>query len=185
VKTKDKRKPKRKRGQTMQTIDFLTPLSVEECMEHLESGHFPLKRWLIILNVDEDFQFSIGLVENINRVGFSYPQLQNPAPVWVEGSLTEQTNGLTHLTGRLQSESIYSTISSRWIRLAEISLIVFIVFVVSRQFILGYDHAPLTFFALIMAMAYLFFKAEEIRARRLARTLLAWLEDRLDVQRTK
>ena len=77
------------------------------------------------------------------------------------------------------------TIPIRWMRLAEISVIAFVVFVLYRQFILGYDHMGLAFLALIVGMFYAFFKAEELRARRLARTLLAWLENRLDVQRTK
>jgi hypothetical protein len=85
VKTKDKRKPKRTRGQTMQKIDFLTPLSVDECVEHLKSGRSPLDNWQMGLSTDDVSQFIIGFVDNI-CVGHH----QITAPVWIEGSLTEQ-----------------------------------------------------------------------------------------------
>ena len=65
--TKKLRKQKRKRGHSVQEIEFLTPLSVRECMEHLESGRSPFKHWAVKPQEFSD-QFAVYLVNNYSAL---------------------------------------------------------------------------------------------------------------------
>jgi hypothetical protein len=181
VNYRSERKPKRKRGQTVQAIDFLTPLSVDECIQHLESGRFPLDRWSIKSLVVGD-QFVVYLVNNYIMNHRSSRAIQNSCPLWIEGDLTEDANGLTRVKAAIQREQVYPA----WaVRAFEVVITVSLAWMV-RLFLIGDALGTGALFtAILIGTPYVLLKAEELRARRLARTLLPWLEDRLDVQRTK
>lgn len=104
---------KRKRGYAASHVDLTSPLSVEECVEHLRAGHFKSHSYSLVLSLDDDYRFWLELAEkNLRRHPWMFgPSWASPitysrqqpgawiGPVWFEGRLEPTEYGATHVQG--------------------------------------------------------------------------------------
>jgi hypothetical protein len=94
---KRKIKQKRKRGYLDPSIDFVTELTPNQCIERLKSISSPL---------DDYPEIKISKHKGVWTVSFRHKS--ESAPIWFSGSLTPENDG-THVRGHIQ-HSYYSLV---------------------------------------------------------------------------
>lgn len=169
-KSKQKYKEKRKRGQRVDGLEFVSPLSVEDCQAHLKAGRSPSRNFELWVETDEH-EFSIGFRDPSMNPLSRYSFL---APVWFEGHL-EPIDAGTVVQGALYRDSTRYLVIG-WLA---ICLLIF----------LGATYANtapmLQIFAVILAFGGLIIDKENNRIRdQMGRMLREYVIERLDVRRT-
>ncbi len=186
-------KSKKKRASSLASIDFLTPLSARDCIEHLESGRTPFKDWNLTVHSEGD-HFMVGLVEKEFRrsvvLGGRGPNYVSGPPyswtgsTWIDGTLSEDGAGLTRVTGQVEHDlGVFALLP--WIvgGFVSVALLLLVAGVAAGN--TGAGIKALIAGLAIAGLVYGFYYVETTRARRFGQLLKSWFEDRLDVQRTK
>jgi hypothetical protein len=187
-----KTKPKRKRGQTIDMVEFVSPLSLRECISHLEAGPSPLKnyelevdiegesfqiKWVHLKRVESPFQFQrIAMKDTITQRRWS-------APIWLEGTLTPTDSGLVRVHGRALREFGASN-TARAIRFGLILALLAVISVTVATY--QSDRALWAWWLLVCVVLVLIvvdFISRKRTGDRFTRELLHYLSERLDVQR--
>jgi hypothetical protein len=186
-----KSKPAEKRGQELlrSGLDFFTPLPVEECLDHLKSGHSPLPTYDVSTWIDGN-RFGVALVDpyapRVSDVLGRTParghrRLPRAVKYAVEGGLLPTENGLTRVTGQVVPDWLHTTAYNK--------MLMALCFVFALPFFLvDWDQITTTFallwFAALAVSTWILLQSK-IQADRRSAILLAWIEQRLDVPRTK
>ncbi len=168
----NERKPKHKRDYTIHTVLAYTPLTMDECIDRLRGGHFPIKSVDVHIQA-RDQQVTVELL-----------MWQWPGPVRFEAAFTPSENGLTRVHGQIKQALTlsYRVFAAQFFVLGALGVTLLLAFSGER---LPADNDDLNAFALlwgiIMISVLIAFTINKRRAGRLTRALQSWLTNRLDI----
>ncbi|NDJ76214.1 MAG: hypothetical protein GYB65_08135 [Chloroflexi bacterium] len=185
-------KPKHKPGRARYDVAFFTPLTIRECFEHLQSGRSNVPGMTLRVNIYDDHRFWVGYTRQeygtLGNVSGRHVAVAGPAhfifgPVRFEGELAQTDAGL-RVHGRL--------VAPGWSRWAVALKILLAVAITSALLAVGLTRVAISSsnqIAWVLACLVFFTVSVTVQllrkhyVDRLARTLLDWITDRLDVER--
>jgi len=162
---------KRKRGMALRQVEFLPPLTIEDCIEHLRAGRSPFEHLAMdVWTGERDFR-----VELIPRS--APPAARWSEGVWLEGHLETTAEGLTQVRARVLRDILTFNF---------MGLTAALLAVVWTAIAINNDYNGMTIGAgvgLAAATFALFWGMRRRWVSQLSHGLLAWLDERLDVRR--
>jgi hypothetical protein len=190
IKANDKKK---KRGIRGESLDFVSPLTEQECIEHLKSGRSNLSEYVLRVHTHDD-QFRVqfmrkgflGIKRGMGRFDSSYTVQSErlaASSVRFEGKLESHPAG-TRVTGKIVRGFGTSRIGlgvQQGIALV-LLLLLFLKGVLNVDTgiqLLGWSLLSTVLFLIVTAI----FAVNRRSFNRQADALLAWVTDRLDIQR--
>jgi len=172
---KHRDKLKRKRGQRLAEMDFLSPLSTADCISHLKTGRSPIRT----------LKLRVSTTENDVLIVWIRKFRQWEESVWFEGRLEPVEGGLTRVHGFIMSDFGSTRRTAIVDTLATLGAAAFIVSV--AFFILG-TQSRREFYAVawgvLMGGVVLYSILSKRYLDRLSLHLSDFINERLDVQRT-
>ncbi len=177
-------KRKHKRGHTAHMVLAYTPLTMDDCIDRMRGGHFPIRSLSVHVQA-EDQQVSVELL-NKNTFRKMYPsrnsQWQWPEPVWFEATFTSSDNGLTRIQGQIKQAITlsYRIFAAQFFLLGVLGIALVAAFS-SQQHPTDTLMALALFWGIIMISVLIAFTINKRRAGRLTRALQSWLSNRLDI----
>jgi hypothetical protein len=172
IRSKDKKK---KRGIRGEALDFVSPLTEQECIEHLKSSRSNLPNYNLSVYIDGNQFEGEFIVRGYFRPGY--------ATVWFEGRLEPHPAG-TLVTGNVVRG--YGTSKMGMAVQLVVALVCWILL-----FIAGVEHINsstesngwLLLSGLVLLVVLAVFTVNKRLFDRQATALLMWVTDRLDIQR--
>lgn len=192
-KTRFTYRPRSKRGQAPLIVDFLSPLSVEECLARLEAGRSPVHSYDLDVTHEADGTVRLDFVERTPRRQVISPGSRStPArvglgtawaeSVWFEGRVEPTGDGLTHVRGEIRRSFGASWVFTLMVAVPALLALVGAAVAASQSQRLW---AVLLFGVwTILTLAWGVTGARLLRARRLAQALARWIDQRLNVERS-
>lgn len=190
-------KPKVKRRQAA-AVDFLTPLSPEDCAEHLEAGRSPLPDLDKGVQVTDN-RFQVELYSkptistnwpttrrfNAQPDGWKNRATRWQAAVWFDGTLDPTGNGLTRVQGQVKRSPGNSD------RALTVQLLLAVGWCILFMLV---GHLPTRspdtrhlawwgFWGVMLLIAVFIILARKRSLARQSAALAGWITDRLDVRR--
>jgi hypothetical protein len=189
---KSKIKQKRKRGASQGRLDFISPMSPEECIEHLKAGRSPFSRLSLDVDGDGD-QFTVhphdryyqksSLPGGRGTPTTFGPSFQSPASFWFDGHLEPHPAG-THVQGQMRWEDYEYKLLFLLLGLVCLGTAVLSAVFALVEHALADDIFICGLLPSLLIFLILFLIRDEVRQRKQA-LLLQWIDERLNVRRDK
>jgi hypothetical protein len=172
---KHRGKLKRKHGERLVELDFLSPLTPDECISHLKSGRSPLRALQLKVEADPNNDVQVAWTD----------RLWQWEGVWYAGTLEQGEDGLTRVHGFIMSDygstgqtAFFDTLTLLGSASAILTVALLILVARYQNFIFVYA------WGVVMATVGFYFYRRKLHLDQLSSHLSDYIDERLNVQRT-